>query len=99
MNKLKQGSNIVYMCGKFPIYKGHGRVVDGYILNWPSLHNKQLFLHCNWGWYGTCNGYFSAHYFDAYKGIRYDDNGLPISSSTNISRNYEHNKRISIIKK
>lgn len=38
---------------------GHSWVIDG-----AKYHNSAVYLlHCNWGWSGDCNGYFSSKMF------------------------------------
>lgn len=46
----------------------HAWIIDGCEFCWaenrPPYHNvTNLFLHCNWGWGGDCNGYYSGYYF------------------------------------
>ena len=41
---------------------GHAWVIDGYVLN---------LLHCNWGWDGLYNGYFTLNGFQPYSSVDY----------------------------
>lgn len=45
---------------------GHAWVSDGcYYLQSPSTgEKKDIYLHCNWGWRGKCNGYFTGEIFN-----------------------------------
>ena len=54
---------------------GHAWVVDGYIdyvTGWRS--EEHLYLHCNWGWNGNCNGYFLDGVFNTDTSPSYEDN-------------------------
>lgn len=65
--------------------EGHSWVIDG------ALSDRSM-LHCNWGWYGGSNGYFSADCFKTttstgistyerhFRLIRYDMSGNPEAS-------------------
>ena len=49
--------------------KGHFWVIDGYILqnlvgDNGAIYNSMTLLHCNWGWNGSSDGYFSSGVFD-----------------------------------
>lgn len=58
---------IIYMNGSNtnPKRGGHAWVSDGcYYLQSPSTgEKKDIYLHCNWGWGGSCNGYFTGDIF------------------------------------
>lgn len=46
----------------------HAWVIDGCRFCWtepfpPHKEVQEVFLHCNWGWGGQCNGYYSGYYF------------------------------------
>lgn len=49
---------------------GHTWVIDGVV------YYTQYMFHCNWGWGGLANGYFSRSLFDPNNGIQYDGNEL-----------------------
>ena len=85
INDLRCGNKIVIMSGKsgyhhvlFFVRKytgGHAWVVDGYIdyvTGWRS--EEHLYLHCNWGWNGNCNGYFLDGVFNTDTSPSYEDN-------------------------
>lgn len=57
------------ICG---VLSGHGWVIDGYIRrnyvsSTGSIAKKQTLVHCNWGWQGDCNGYFTSGVFNTQK--------------------------------
>lgn len=61
--------HIVYVRGPEITGKGgHAWVCDGCTycveLNDPTKY-KDIYLHCDWGWGGTCNGYYSGSVFKA----------------------------------
>ena len=42
--------------------------------NFDQYVGERILLHCNWGWWGSCNGYYEAKIFDLKKGaIEYDN--------------------------
>lgn len=96
MNDLKKGNRIVFMSGFGRYYHvgfvfrkyvdGHGWVVDGYIFSRKN-NNESLYMHCNWGWGGSCDGYFLSDVLNAEENPYYDDYGNPISRS---SKNYRY---------
>lgn len=56
---------IVYMRGYAALNLGHAWVCDGAKYEiWEYSKNPQnIYLHCDWGWNGECNGYFSGKVF------------------------------------
>lgn len=52
------------------VCNGHAWVVDGYKqqeyqnLSTGEASSSRLLLHCNWGWHGSCNGYYISNLFD-----------------------------------
>lgn len=92
MNDLKRGDRIVFMRGNGRYYHvgfvfrkyvdGHGWVVDGYIFSRKN-QKENIYLHCNWGWGGSCNGYFLSNVLNAEELPYYDDNANPITRSAN----------------
>lgn len=48
-----------------------------------SIENRTL-LHCNWGWDGDCNGYFSPYVFTP--DYPEPSNGRPVDA-----KNYQYN--------
>lgn len=83
VNDLRSGNKIVYMRGNARYYHilffirkyvdGHGWVVDGYI-DQVDMGKESIYLHCNWGWNGTQNGYFLSSALNAEEDPAYDDN-------------------------
>ena len=101
VNNLKCGNKIVYMNGYARYYHvgffirkyvdGHAWVVDGYIDE--VKNNKQsYYLHCNWGWGGTKNGYFLNNVFNAEQNPPYNDNAQTRG-------NYQYNLETAIFTK
>ena len=70
-----RGSSLYYHVGfVFRHYvDGHAWVVDGYI---DEVKNNvhSYYLHCNWGWGGTSNGYYLSDTFNSGDGPIYNDN-------------------------
>ena len=83
IDDLKAGNRIIFMCGYSRYYHvgfvfrhyvdGHAWVVDGYI---DEVKNNvhSYYLHCNWGWGGTSNGYYLSDTFNTGDGPVYNDN-------------------------
>lgn len=102
VNNLKSGNKIVYMRGNARYYHvgfvfrkyvdGHAWVVDGYI---DQVKNNQqsYYLHCNWGWGGTKNGYFLHNVFNVEQNPPYDDNAQTRGN------NYQYNLETAIFTK
>lgn len=62
------------------VISGHAWVIDGYIKrNYVSstgvIAQKQTLVHCNWGWHGDCNGYFTSGVFKTRQAIISDNFG------------------------
>ena len=94
---LKEGNNIVYMCGNDGISNtGHAWVVDGYIHRKKNSRDY-FYLHCNWGWSGGQNGYFLGSVLNAGEGPVYNDDGQKTRSSQEPTYNYTNNLRFSTI--
>lgn len=58
----------VFMSAITKSFSGHAWVIDGYIQrNYVSdkgtVSESQTLVHCNWGWHGKCNGYFTSGIF------------------------------------
>lgn len=76
LNKVAKYINeghIVYMRGRDDAqYAGHAWVADGCyfcVRKFGSLELEDLYdtyIHCDWGWGGNSNGYFSGEVFSAY---------------------------------
>lgn len=102
VNNLKSGNKIVYMRGNARYYHvgfvfrkyvdGHAWVVDGYI-NEVKNNKQSYYLHCNWGWGGTKNGYFLNNVFNAEQNPPYNDNAKTRSN------NYQYNLETAIFTK
>lgn len=59
------------------IPSGHSWVIDG------GMHTQdgEYLLHCNWGWHGSCNGYFNIRCLDPDNGVIYDSGSEPSSNN------------------
>lgn len=44
---------------------GHTWVIDGYDTHYnPDDEDNNIIVHCNWGWYGKCNGFYYSGVFN-----------------------------------
>lgn len=89
---LKSGHKIIIMRGNARYYHvafvvrkyvdGHAWVVDGYI---DQVKNKQenKYIHCNWGWDGSHNGYFLSDVLNAEQDPAFNDNDVTSTRSSN----------------
>ncbi len=82
--------------------KGHAWICDGYMVQErikykikksnnaivSSQRETRVLLHCNWGWYGTNNGYFVPTVFDSSEPILSDKGSGKINETTNA---YQYN--------
>lgn len=62
------------------VISGHAWVIDGYIKrknvsSTGSVLNNQTLVHCNWGWHGDCNGYFTSGVFKSQQAVITDGFG------------------------
>jgi hypothetical protein len=51
------------------VTSGHVWVIDGALVQYRKTESSsgyRFLFHCNWGWEGSCNGYFLASAFDPY---------------------------------
>lgn len=58
----------VFMSAIAKVFSGHAWVIDGYmkrkrVASTGSITDRQTLVHCNWGWHGKCNGYFTSGVF------------------------------------
>lgn len=58
----------VFMSAIARLFSGHAWVIDGYIKrNYVSstgtVSKRQTLVHCNWGWHGQRNGYYTSGIF------------------------------------
>jgi hypothetical protein len=58
----------VFMSAISGLIAGHAWVIDGYIKrdyisSTGNVSKSQTLVHCNWGWAGNCNGYFTSGVF------------------------------------
>lgn len=51
---------------------GHAWVYDGYLTAGNRVSSKN-YVHCNWGWSGTSDGYYLSKCFDTKQGPEYPD--------------------------
>lgn len=84
----------VIMCGwsLFSLSQSHYWIVDGI-----RISANETLVHCNWGWNGTNNGWFSSDCIRVTDGVSYDDNGQNVArgNTTNGWGNlivYKYNK-------
>lgn len=69
-----EANNIIFMVGHDTQRKsGHGWIVDAYsyCIDPYTKDITYAAVHCNWGWGGTNNGYFSGEVFSV-AGRNYD---------------------------
>ena len=67
----------VFMSAIAGLISGHAWVIDGYMKrNYVSssgtVKESQTLVHCNWGWGGSCNGYFTSGIFRTKDAATYD---------------------------
>lgn len=68
--KYLRDNHIVFIDGTSS-HGGHAWVIDGCkckIQNNLIWVDSEAYLHCDWGWAGQCNGYFSGRVFDTIYG-------------------------------
>lgn len=58
----------VFMSAIRKLWTGHAWVIDGYIMrdyisSLGVVTESQTLIHCNWGWHGIANGYFTSGIF------------------------------------
>lgn len=62
--------HIVYLRGSDPKQGGHAWVVDGCYFCYSDIKNHtgvmNPYIHCDWGWDGLGNGYYSSSVFSVY---------------------------------
>ena len=72
INMLNDGNPVFISALKklrlFHYPSGHSWVIDGYRIqelrdNYGSVYNERTLVHCNWGWGGSYNGYYSSGVF------------------------------------
>ena len=61
----------VFISGMHGLFNGHSWVVDG--AKYSKTEEDNYLLHCNWGWDGSCNGYFSQHCLKPERAYEYDN--------------------------
>jgi hypothetical protein len=81
IDMLKKG-NPVFLAGISGSTNGHAWVIDGYIDRSRTIKifntttgalvstttEKEVLVHCNWGWQGNCNGYYTSGVFSPENG-------------------------------
>lgn len=77
LNSLDNGCP-VFMSAIAAVVSGHAWVIDGYIMrDYVSSNGKvsksQTLVHCNWGWHGDSNGYFTSGIFHVDEVVILDD--------------------------
>lgn len=73
ISDMLAGNKPVFMSGipGIKFRQAHSWVVDG--AKYAKKEEDNYLLHCNWGWKGTYNGYFSCHCLKPTKAYEYDD--------------------------
>lgn len=76
----------VFMSAISGIISGHAWVIDGFIKrNYVSstgvIAQNQTLVHCNWGWHGDCNGYFTSGVFKTRQAVISDGLGQSMNSN------------------
>jgi hypothetical protein len=75
---MLNNDNPVFVAAISGIVSGHAWVVDGYIDRSRTIRKvktstgavvsstveNEVLVHCNWGWHGTCNGYYVSGIFN-----------------------------------
>ena len=69
---------------------GHAWVIDGYkkrkyVSSSGHVDKRQYLVHCNWGWGGCNNGYFSSGIFKTLSAVEFD-----FSNINTMNENYWH---------
>ncbi len=92
----------------YNLFKSHGWNIDGYktkvttktkkyykgemLINTETEERRTTMVHCDFGWYGRCNGYFVSGIFDLQDSrVEYDDSA---QGDTGIVRNYKWHLKI-----
>ena len=89
------------VCAISKIVDGHAWVVDGYLHRMrqeicirnrdgkehrDTTYRDQQLVHCNWGWGGSCNGYYSQGVFNTKNGA------VEVEKDHNEKNDDEYNK-------
>lgn len=68
INSLSAGKPVFIAALSNSLY-GHAWVIDGYITNQVTYSSgvvdRQILLHCNWGWDGYSDGFYNSKIFDS----------------------------------
>lgn len=72
---------------------GHAWVIDGFLDRYEA-GNRDIYLHCNWGWNGYHNRYYYSKILNAEDKPRYDDNGKKMTTR---SSNFRYNLKTAAI--
>ena len=56
-----------------------GYMKRDYVSNKGTVSKSQTLVHCNWGWLGVCNGYFTSGIFKTDESVMFDN--LPVNHS------------------
>lgn len=86
LNSLDRGCP-VFMSAIAGFLQGHAWVIDGYmkrnyVSNKGNVSKSQTLVHCNWGWLGDCNGYFTSGVFHTQEAVMHDA-GLDLDMDEN----------------
>ncbi len=89
-NMLCDGKPVFFSALPFNIFKGHSWVIDGAMYS----SNREYLLHFNFGWSGSCNGYFSPSCMNPAKSYGYDMNNNLETLSDHDHRYKQHYRMI-----
>lgn len=89
--EMLRNNKPVFMSGVSGLLGGHAWVIDGFRISERFVETKdsngivfssnketKTFLHCNFGWGGKADGYYTSGIFDTKKGaVEYDEKDIP----------------------
>ena len=80
VTNLLEDNCIVYMRGS-----GHAWVADGcrYCIDINTKAKRDIYIHCDWGWDGYCNGYFTGDVFASAAGYYVPTNFFAVKREIN----------------
>ena len=64
---MLRGRRPVFQAAVSGLVNGHAWVIDGYWIRW-SGSNREVLLHCVWGWSGNANGWYASGIFSVRDG-------------------------------
>ena len=87
MGMVRQGKPAILVGFSGPL-GGHAWIVDG-AMRQHSVEGPRYMFHCNWGWFGECNGYYASQLFQVWRGPVYTDPNLDELMSYDLD-NYDY---------